>query len=91
MAASKPARSHDDQDPLARHAASVRNRKYLEERWHALLGEFPGEWIAILDQQVAFHAADLEEVMRWLTHRDAIPMAVLELMTEDRPLPFRPS
>jgi len=91
VAASTPSHSSNDQDPLSRHAAYVRNRKYLDARWQALVEEFRGEWIAILDEHVACHAADVDEVMQWLIEGDAIPMAAIELMTEERPLSFRPS
>jgi hypothetical protein len=69
----------------------VRNRRYLESHWDALLEEFHDEWIAVLDERVAFHATDLDAVMSWLSARDAIPMAVIELMITERPLSFRPS
>jgi hypothetical protein len=91
MAAPKRVTSRGGHDPASGHAAYVRNRRYLESHWDDLLAEFHDEWIAVLDEHVAVHAADLDEVMSWLSARDAVPVAVVELMTTERPLTFRPS
>jgi hypothetical protein len=91
MAVSKRPASRGDHDPASGHTAYVRNRTYLESHWDDLLSEFHDEWIAVLDERVAVHAADLDEVMSWLKARDAVPMAVVELMTTERLLSLRPS